>query len=103
MSHCRIFVCIGGRCAPYEEADRLQRSLQKLCEEGDEAPIACIRTGCLRICAEGPLVVVDPGDYVYANVDLATAKRIVAEHLGGGVPLREKLFDPRKPGQITGG
>lgn len=97
MNSHRIFICIGGRCAPYDEADRLQRRLQAWCDAGSATPVACIRSGCLRICEEGPLLVVDPGDYMYSHVNLATAKRIVTEHIEGGKTIPEKFLDLRGP------
>jgi NADH-quinone oxidoreductase subunit F len=57
-------------------------------------------TGCIGACHAEPLVEVRPGDgtrHLYGNVDEAKAKRIVEDHLAGGVPVAELLIPPTYP------
>ncbi len=57
-------------------------------------------TGCIGACHAEPLVEVRPADgsrHLYGNVDESKAKRIVDEHLAGGVPVRELIIPPDYP------
>ena len=57
-----------------------------------------IQTGCLGLCAKGPVVVVHPGSVYYEEVDPEKVEAIVNEHIVGGVPtdkymLKEETTD----------
>jgi NADH-quinone oxidoreductase subunit F len=63
-------------------------------------PWAVVSTGCNGACHREPLVEVRQSDgrtFLYGNVDEAGARRIVAEHLAGGVPASDLLVPPDYP------
>jgi (2Fe-2S) ferredoxin len=45
------------------------------------------KADCLRICAEGPVLLVWPQGIVYGGVSPQRIKRILREHVIGGQPI----------------
>jgi (2Fe-2S) ferredoxin len=45
------------------------------------------KADCLRICAEGPVLLIWPEGLVYGGVTPARMERIVREHVIGGTPI----------------
>jgi bidirectional [NiFe] hydrogenase diaphorase subunit len=75
-----VNVCMGTGCLS-QNSDRLKDALAKAAaESGKNALIR--RTGCMGLCAAGPLVLIDPDDVLYQHVNESHAK-IVADSLGG--------------------
>jgi NADH-quinone oxidoreductase subunit F len=63
-------------------------------------PWTVVSTGCNGACHREPLVEIRQGDgkaILYGNVDEAGARRIVGEHLAGGVPVDALLVPPDYP------
>ena len=56
-----------------------------------EKSFTLIRTGCIGMCFCEPLVEVEDeeGVYLYGEVDLEKARRILEEHLGAGRPCND--------------
>jgi bidirectional [NiFe] hydrogenase diaphorase subunit len=51
----------------------------------------------MGLCGEGPLVKVDPEGTLYQRVDVATARRIVDEHVGAGKVVEDHRVDTTQP------
>ena len=47
------------------------------------------KADCLRICAEGPVLLIWPEGIVYGGVNGERIKRIRREHVIGGTPIEE--------------
>ncbi|MDM7960544.1 MAG: (2Fe-2S) ferredoxin domain-containing protein [Synechococcus sp. WH 8007] len=47
------------------------------------------KADCLRICAEGPVLLIWPEGIVYGGVSGERIKRILREHVIGGTPIEE--------------
>jgi len=45
------------------------------------------KADCLRICAEGPVLLIWPEGIVYGGVRPERVERIVREHVIGGTPI----------------
>lgn len=69
--------------------DYLKRRVKEL-----EAVTSVFRTkaNCLRVCQQGPILLVYPGGYWYRNASPEVVERILQEHLLGGKPVEEFLF-----------
>jgi len=74
-------VCAGASCIA-SGADRVYDALKA--ELGTDDSIRMVKTGCMGPCARGPVVIADPGNVVFQNVQPDDAKRIVSDVRAGG-------------------
>ena len=51
-----------------------------------------VQTGCLNRCKFGPVMLVEPGSYMYVNLDKEKIDRILKEHIIEGKPVKEYLI-----------
>ena len=80
-----INVCMGTGCLS-QHSDQLKEALAgAVGAQGKNVFVR--RTGCMGLCAAGPLVLVDPEETLYQRVKAADAERIVASL--GGEPVAE--------------
>ena len=109
--HRHVFLCVGGKCADeavgvaaWEELKRLLKDLNLSLSKG---PNACYRTkvNCLRVCQDGPIIVVYPEGTWYAGMTKERIPRFVQEHLIEGKPIEEWIFarNPLPHGNQSGG
>lgn len=93
-----ILVCGGTGCTSNNSLDVVKAFEIHLKEHGLQDDVKIIQTGCLGLCAKGPVVVVHPGSVYYEEVDPEKVEAIVNEHIVGGVPtdkymLKEETTD----------
>lgn len=93
-----ILVCGGTGCTSNHSLDVVKAFETHLKEHGLQDDVKIIQTGCLGLCAKGPVVVVHPGSVYYEEVDPEKVEAIVNEHIVGGVPtdkymLKEETTD----------
>jgi len=55
-------------------------------------PVQPIRTSCLGRCQMGPVMLVEPGHYMYVQLSKEKIDKIVDEHIIGGNPVQEYLI-----------
>ena len=91
-----VLLCTHGDCAPEEAAKEswnfLKRRLRELGLSEATAGVYRTQVGCLRICREGPIVVVYPEGTWYRRCTPEALERIIQEHLIGGRPVTELAF-----------
>jgi bidirectional [NiFe] hydrogenase diaphorase subunit len=94
----RILYCSSAGCLS-GGSDSVKAEFKKAIEEkGLGKTCELVGTGCLGLCGEGPLVLVQSTDMtLYQHVDAKTARRIVEEHIVSGKKVEECQIDVNGP------
>jgi bidirectional [NiFe] hydrogenase diaphorase subunit len=87
-----INVCMGTGCLS-QHSDKLRDALTKAAEASGKKALVR-RTGCMGLCAAGPLVLVDPEEVLYQHVKAENAEAVVASL--GGEPVAALQCDLRE-------
>jgi (2Fe-2S) ferredoxin len=91
-----VFLCTGPSCCTPETGLAAWETLKKALKDENLSvgPNACYRTkvGCLRICVEGPTMVVYPEGTWYHGMTAERIPRLVQQHLVEGKPVEEWVF-----------
>ena len=80
-------------CVSPDTQDLFGHLGQKLMEKGLIATVSPIRTSCLNRCQMGPVMMVEPGHYMYVGLTKEKIDRIIDEHIIGEKPVQEYLID----------
>ena len=94
--HRHVLLCIGPNCCTPDDGARAWDALKQELKEQQlgSGERACYRTkvGCLRICCQGPTMVVYPEGTWYHGMTADKIPRFVQEHLVDGKPVEEWIF-----------
>lgn len=99
----QVLVCRGPRCSARGSAATAAAVAEELRRRGlGDDDVLLTMTGCLFPCNQAPVVVVHPDDAWYGAVDPARARRVVGDHLVGGIPVTDHQL-PRvaAPAKVT--
>jgi len=94
----QLLICEHGDCAPPEAVQRLAIRFRALAQAHgltklrNPQRVKCTLSGCLGVCAGGPILVVYPDGTWYHHVDEALLERIVNEHLLDDRPVDAHIF-----------
>lgn len=88
-----VFLCTGPTCCTPETGMEAWEALKRSLKDSGLGN-ACQRTkvGCLRICCQGPTMVVYPEGTWYAGMTAKRIPRLIEQHLLGGRPVEEWVF-----------
>ena len=76
-----------------ESQELFQHLGQLLMRKGIIATFLPVQTGCLSRCQQGPVILVEPGHTMYANLTKEKIGRIIEEHIIGGTVVEEYVID----------
>lgn len=79
-------------CVSPETRDLYNYISQSLMKEGVLGPVQLIRTSCLGRCQFGPVMLVEPGHFMYSSLSKEKIDRIIQEHILGKNPVEEYLI-----------
>ena len=79
-----ITVCAGTGCTSSASAEVRDALEQSSSDDGLGGQVEVRRTGCFGFCAQGPIMVVNPGETFYTQVAPEDVPEIVDEHVIGG-------------------
>jgi (2Fe-2S) ferredoxin len=85
-------------CVNENTRDLFNHTAQSLMKTGVMGPVQIVRTSCLGRCQMGPLMLVEPGHFMYSSLSKEKIDRIIDEHILGGNPVEEYLI----PSQFWG-
>ena len=88
-----VFLCTGPKCCTPETGLAAWEVLKQQLKDANLGN-SCYRTkvGCLRICCQGPTMVVYPEGTWYHGMTADHIPRFVQEHLVLGKPIEEWIF-----------
>ncbi len=79
--------CVSSDCAAVQEALR-----DEIKKSGIDKKINIIETGCMGICAAGPMLLIEPERIFYTKLTPEKTREIVKKHLRDGEVLEEYTF-----------
>jgi (2Fe-2S) ferredoxin len=87
-----VFLCTGPSCCTSDAGLAAWEVLKQQLKEKNVADCYRTKVGCLRVCCEGPTMVVYPEGTWYHGMTAERIPRFVQEHLIEGKPIREWIF-----------
>jgi len=91
-----VFLCTGPTCCSEETGQQAWDTLKKTMKDAGlvSQPGGCYRTkvGCLRICQDGPTMVVYPEGTWYQGMTSERIPLLVQQHLVEGKPIEDWIF-----------
>jgi (2Fe-2S) ferredoxin len=94
---CHIFVCASfrgleakGKCIKKESMQLINYLEEEIADRGLNAMVSS--TGCLKLCEEGPILVVYPQGYWYRNVNGENVIDEILDAIEEGRPAQDHLI-----------
>jgi NADH:ubiquinone oxidoreductase subunit F (NADH-binding)/(2Fe-2S) ferredoxin len=99
----KIMVCSGTSCIA-SESDLIFGLLKQKIEDNHlEHQIELVPTGCQRLCGQGPMITIEPGNTTYFKVKVQDVEELFNEHvLAGRIVHRLLYVDPKTAESASG-
>ncbi|MFW6375759.1 MAG: NADH-quinone oxidoreductase subunit NuoF [Thermoplasmatota archaeon] len=92
-----ILICAGTGCLSSGAEEIEERLMDELWEHGleDRFPIRKVikKTGCMGPCDLGPIMIIEPEDTLYGNLEVTDVPKIVEQHLIKGNIVEDLLVE----------
>ncbi len=88
-----VLVCGGTGCTSSGSMKIIEALESELEKNGLTEKVQIVKTGCFGLCALGPIMIVYPEGSFYSMIQPENVAKIVEEHLVGGTPVKEFLYD----------
>ncbi len=96
-----LVMCGGTGCRASQCKDVIEAIENELSQQGLEKNVRLRTTGCHGFCEQGPLMVIEPGNYFYCHVSPDDAEEIITKTVRGGQVVERLLYtDPVSGNQI---
>ena len=89
-----LMVCAGTGCVANNSWGIKKGLEEELRKKGLENEVQVVATGCNGFCAEGPLMVVQPGNIFYRRLTEKEIPHLVEEHFLKGRPVQKFMYTP---------
>lgn len=84
-----------------ESKELMQHLSMTLMQKGIIGNVQPIQTGCLGRCAQGPVMMVEPGHVMYVQLTKEKITRIIEEHIIGGNIVEEYVIPEQMWGEAV--
>ena len=88
-----VLVCGGTGCTSSSSPKIIAKLEEEFAAKGLKDKVQIVKTGCFGLCERGPIMIVYPEGSFYSRVNVDEIPRIVDEHLIGGNPVKEFLYE----------
>lgn len=86
-----LMVCGSTGCTSSGSGKLLEKLDELMERDGLSEKVAIVKTGCFGLCAEGPIIMVQPGNYMYTQVTPEDLDEIWECHIKGGSPVENLI------------
>lgn len=87
-----LMVCAGTACVAGKALPLIEQLRKELKSRGLDKKYLVVPTGCNGFCAQGPVMVVQPGGIFYQKLTADHIPEIIEKHLEGGEPVESLLY-----------
>jgi NADH:ubiquinone oxidoreductase subunit F (NADH-binding)/(2Fe-2S) ferredoxin len=95
-----VMVCSGTGCVSNNSLPVRDALVEEVAKRGLAQEVRVVLTGCHGFCAQGPLVLVQPGGIFYQQMAPKDVPKLVEEHFIKGRPYAAKLYKPPEGGEV---
>ncbi|MDD4002934.1 MAG: NADH-ubiquinone oxidoreductase-F iron-sulfur binding region domain-containing protein [Clostridia bacterium] len=88
----QVLICNGAACNSSESTEVLNAARQYLSANNLEDKVMVIETGCMGMCAQGPLMLILPQRTFYTQLNSEKVKQVLENHIVKGNILKEYTF-----------
>jgi NADH:ubiquinone oxidoreductase subunit F (NADH-binding)/(2Fe-2S) ferredoxin len=96
---CMESSCIGSGAD--KVMDEFTKQLKEINSKKPVKVLGCVGTGCHGLCENGPSVIINPGNILYAKVKPEDVKEIIESHLLKGEIVERLLFHDPQTGKVS--